>query len=149
MFLSKTLTGNLDTKSRCQNFLQEWIRYLNVFYRILLYLTLTNTDKFSHSLVNISLVFVEELLLFVMVINIFSEVLVLFDHTRARVAEDGAHDGREAADLDSGQHSDGSSDAHSHQSSNHWETSHWDGRIIMIAVFILKQSCSLRHKRKL
>ena len=120
------------------------------FHKIFLYLTLTNTDKFStFPLFYILFVFVAELFLLVMVINIFSEVLVLFDHTRARVAEDGAHDGREASDLDPGQHSDGSSDAHSHQSSYHWETSHWDGRIIMIAVFILKQSCSLMHKRKL
>ena len=73
-----------------------------------------------------------------MVINIFSEVLVLFDHTRARVAEDGAHDGREASDLDPGQHADGAADAHAHEGAYHGQAGHGDGRVVMIAVLILK-----------
>ena len=77
-------------------------------------------------------------LLLVVVVDVLPEVVVLLDHAGRGVAEDGAHHGGEAAYLDPRQHPDGAAYAHSHQGADHRQPGHGDGRVIMIAIFILK-----------
>ena len=77
-------------------------------------------------------------LLLVVVVDVLAEVLVLLDHAGGGVAEDGAHHGGEAPDLDPGQHADGAADAHAHEGAYHGQAGHGDGRVVMIAVLILK-----------
>ena len=78
-------------------------------------------------------------ILFIMVVNVFSKVLVFLHDTSSGVTKDGAHHSGETAYLDSRQHTNGTAYAHSHQRSYHWQPSHRDGGIILVAVLILKE----------